>query len=489
MSEFVTENERRTSITREVDVLVCGVGPAGFGAAVSAARSGVNTLALERYGFLGGGMTALNVTNLPMYTLVPVPELGITKPLVGGVYQELVERLAKVGGAILGKDVVQYSWKGKLRGVREGGTILTNTDSESMKYTCQEMFDEANVKLLLHTIVVDAIVENNVIRGVIVENKSGRQAILAKIVIDCTGDGDVFANAGAPYEQTPGRARPKHISALGLTFEWRIAGVDMEKAFPYLENRRKMNELLDSAYARGEIPEPGPDMTAMGAGIQRRGNFFGSLAGSIGVLPYPYKWLRKGESIMWGPSISGDVTNTTDLTEAEINVREKVLPYLHWFRKNIPGFEEAYIAYTPAQIGIRESRRVVGEYILTGSGDINQGRRHRDVVARTFRWTGDTPLTDEDPLGPLFDIPYRCLVPLQIDNLLVAGRCISIDHRAATFWEPREESTAMIIGDVAGTAAALCVKSYVKPRHLDVKTLQRALTKKGFNLYQPYEYI
>lgn len=489
MNEFIGEGEKRTPVTREVDVLVCGIGPAGFSAAVSAGRGGVNTLAVERYGFLGGGLTAQNVTSLPMYTLVPVPELGITKPLAGGVYSELVKRLAKIGGAILGEDVVQYSWKGKLRGVREGGSIMTNTDSESMKYMCQEMFDEAGVKLLAHTMVVNAIVENNIIKGVIIENKSGRQAILAKVIVDCTGDGDIFSAAGAPYEQTTGRARPGHISTLGLTLEWRIAGVDMEKAFSCLKDRRKMDELLEKAYDKGEIPEPGPDMTAMGEGIYKRGHFGGSLVGSLGVFPYPYKWLRKGESLMWGPSTSGDVTNAADLTEAEIDVREKALPYLNWFRKNVPGFEEAYIAYTPAQIGIRESRRVVGEYILTGRGDIYRGKRHKDVVARIFRWTGDTPLTEEEPLGPLFDIPYRCLVPLQIDNLLVAGRCISIDHRAATFWEPREESSAMILGDVAGTAAALCVKNDVKPRYLDVKMLQRALVRKGFNLYEPTEYV
>lgn len=472
-SGSILEAERKTPIVREVDVVVCGCGPAGFGAAMAAAKGGVDTLVIERYGFLGGGFTAQGISEMPTHTLVPVPTYGLSKPLVGGVLQELVERLASIGGIVSPSDVMEYrprlAFKGHL-------PYWTNIDIEKMKYMMQVMVEEAGVGLLLHTLAVAAVVEKDAMKGVIIENKSGRQAIQAKIVIDATGDADIAAAAGAPYEQSPKtRASP-------MSLEWHLANVDAKKVpgefiDSVYSSRKEIQKLLNDAIERGELPDPNSDVSL------RRGRLgIGPPSEDVYGEP-PTRWPRHGEAKVWGTSVAGETTDTADLTNAELETRGKVLSYLNFLRKNLPSFEEAYLSYTPPQIGLRESRRVVGEYFLTGSGDITHSRRHKDVVTRVFK---DTPDSYKAP-PPLFDIPYGCLVPLKIDNLMIAGRCISIDHEAATFLEPREEPTCMILGDAAGTAAALCVKNNVKPRSLDIKLLQRTLTEKGFNLYEPVE--
>ena len=473
-NEFIVEGENRIPITKEVDVVVCGVGPAGFGAVIAAAKGGAKTLGIERYAFMGGGLTGFLVDRFPAHMLVPIPEYGLTKPLSSGVFIEWYDRLAKLGGALPRSDLEKD--RRKIAG-------MIYADPELMKFLMQEMLEESGAEVLLHTMVVDTVVENNVIRGVIIENKSGRQAILAKVVIDCTGDGDVFAAAGAPFEQTFASTQnlTRTSRAMPITLEWRLANIDAVKAVT-LVGTKKLQEMIDKATERGEISDIGPDFI-LGYNVNSR---------KLRIETPRQPW-RPGEVPMQY-AISADSTNVMDLTTAEISAREKILTFLNWVRKNVPGYEEAYVSFSGAQMGLRESRHVVGEYWLTGDGDINRARKHKDVVVRVFRGSlyirgkdGSPEVVktlSEEPQGPLFDIPYGCFVPLKIDGLLVAGRCISMDHVANLCLEPREESTCMVMGDVVGTASAMCIEQKINPRNLNVKKLQKNLEKRGFNLYE-----
>jgi len=461
MDEFIEEPEKKTPILKKVEVVVVGAGPAGFGAAMAAARNHADTLLVERYGFLGGGFTAQGVTELPVWLLTPNEAYGDKRPVVGGVIHEVIERLDQLGGVIKPLDWLKY---------KPGGESLwAELDPEMMKWVMLDMLQSAGVKLLLHSIVVSAVVENNKVKGVIVESKSGRHALLADVVVDATGDGDVAASAGAPYEKARGRL-------LAMTLQSKIANVNMEKA---AKDPNLASSSLSEAIQRGELPPAGPKMLTEDPG-----------PGMIGVWPLkigPWygRWLRKGEVNIWGPHSPGDCTDVLDLTEAEVSTRTKLLSYVEHLRRRVPGFEDAYLSWTPAQIGLRESRRILGEYFLTGDRDIEEGRTHDDVVVRSRRgdigFLGVTglPLLSRENLGPTFDIPYRCLLPLKIDGLLTSGRCISIDHKAATYFAPRDEATCMALGEAAGTAAALSSRKAVKPRDLDIGELQERLRGQG----------
>ena len=178
----------------------------------------------------------------------------------------------------------------------------------------------------------------------------------------------------------------------------------------------------------------------------------------------------------------GDFLRTLDLTNAEITARRALLPVMNFYRKYVPGYENAYLAYTGTQIGVRESRRVVGGYWLTADKDIANGLKHDDVIAKS-RAGSATDLSFYTPQNaPIFDIPYRCIVPKVINGLLIAGRCISIDHKAATLLSPRDVSTCMVLGQVAGTAAALAVKKKIQARNLDISLLQKVLREQGTNI-------
>jgi len=461
--EYITEIKKTTPVAEEVDVVVCGCGPAGFGAAYAAAQNNAKTLVIERYGSLGGGITSWLVTSMPIYQIIPIPPYGIEKPIAGGAFPELIKRLEVIGGAITSSDLDKY------RPDSEKATpTWTNVDPEMTKYMMQVMLEEVGVNILLHTLAVDVIVEDDVIKGVIIENKSGRRAILAKIVIDATGDGDVAALAGAPYEKAVGRLLP-------MTLDWRIANADFDKALPVLKDHVNMNRLIKESIDKEELPY----IPALYV-LPEQGNQTATI--NVSMFNYkagPIKWHRKGEISAWGPHIQADCTDVTDLTKAEIFARDKILPFVYFLRKNVPGCENIYLSQTPFQIGLRESRRIIGEYFLTADKDEIQGVRHRDVICRVFM--GGHIMTKEN-LKSLFDIPYRCIVPLRIDNLFIAGRCISMDHKAASLLEPREENTCMILGDVAGTAAALCIKENVRPRDLNVALLHKRLKERGYNL-------
>ena len=393
----ITEPAREISVICEKDVVVAGGGPGGIVAAIAAARTGANTILIEQQGFLGGTATAGLMNSLNGFrNQRPPNDLQTVK----GIAQEIVDELIFNGGA--------------------EGTIGTAPykvafDPEILKYVAIKMCKEAGVQLLLHTYTVDAIVENDTIKGVIIQNKSGRQAILSKIVVDATGDGDVAAAAGAPFEKV--NKVGEKMMGMSLLF--------------------KMGNIKDG----GSVGQPGVRYHRVSA------------SGYDGV-------------------------DSKDLTDAEIETHEMMMAEVKKL-KGQPGYEDVFLVQSATHIGVRETRRVIGEYMVTEEDAVND-HRFDDVIAISSNpvpgYYGKRFFFEHEG----FDIPYRALVPKKIENLLLAGRCISCEQ--VPFQSARSMAPLMAISEAAGTAAALALKHNVTPRQLDVKLLQKVLLENNNEL-------
>lgn len=419
-----------TGTPSQYEVVIVGGGTAGVAAAIAAARNDADTLLIERYGFLGGTMTAGLVN--PFMTFYAGEE-----QIIQGIFQEMLERLEDMNG---------YDEKTK------------SFDVEVMKIVLDRMIGEAGVKPLLHTCVIGTSMKANMIRGVEIHNKSGRKTVLGEVLVDSTGDGDVAVMAGAPYE----KGRTEDGLTQPMTLNFRMGGVDVEKMPP----RDVVNRLFREAKARGGITFPREHVL-----------FFSTT--------------RKGE-IHFNTTrvIKVDGTNAEDLTYAEIEARKQMIQLVRFLKERVSGFEDAYLLTSGTQVGIRETRRIVGDYVFTGE-DITKAKKFNDVIARGSYWIDIHSPTGEGqektnfymkgpPAGASYDIPYRCIVPKKVDNLLIAGRCISSTHEAQA--AIRVIPIVIAIGQAAGTAAALSVKRDVSPRELDISLLQETLRKQGANL-------
>jgi len=414
---WVTEAERKTPVVDEVDILVCGGGVAGVAAAVAAARNGAEVLLIEQYGFLGGLATGGLVITTP--------------PLNNGINSEIRQRLEEVRTYIQCEHV----------GDDPSNQGLVAVDPEILKYELVKMLLEQDVKLLFHTYVVQSIVKDDTIEGIIVENKAGRGAILAKIVVDATGDGDVSALSQAPYEmaETP----------LPITLMFNMADVDTKKALEQIGNWGRLRELVAEAVKEGEL--------SFSLGLYSKDYAPGLYAAN---LCYP------GEINVWSGSMYGiNGLNPNDLTKAEITTREHAMKLARFLKKKLRGFEKSRIEYTATQIGVRETRRVLGA--ISPSLDDVMTKKFEDTVAKPY-------------LNSEMRVPYRALVPQKVENLLVAGRCLSAKQDAMV--QLRLIPVCFATGQAAGTAAALALKGGATPRQLDVTLLQTTVTKQGMAL-------
>ncbi|MCX6375643.1 MAG: FAD-dependent oxidoreductase [Armatimonadetes bacterium] len=445
-------------IPRKYDVIVAGGGVAGIAAAVSSARLGAKTILIERYGFLGGlGTAGLVNPFMSSYT-------SDGKPLVGGFFSEICARM---------KDM--------------GGMLDRAYDPEAMKFCAQEMVLESGCELLLHSWITGARMSGPDIVGVEVLTKSGTQEFDAQVVVDATGDADVAAMAGAPYEL--GSSEDGMTQAMTLMFT--IGGVDVRKSLEYAkENPEEMR-----------FPKPSSDeaVERMMQGAIGIAGFFTKVeqAREIGEFPIPQDLVfyislpTSGQVVVNTTHIGGcDGTSSEDLTKAEIEGRRQAWALMKFFRKYVPGFENAYLLQTATQVGIRESRRVVGEYVFNAD-DVADGRKFPDAVMRSAypvdvhsptgkgykRVEESTGRSGAPPPGDWYEVPYRCLVPVEVDNLLVAGRCLSATHEGQG--AVRIMPNCMALGQAAGVAAALCVKNGMKPRILDTAMLRKHLLEQG----------
>ncbi len=446
------EYRKELPVAAEADVLVVGSGPAGLGAAIASARNGARTLLVERYGFLGGNLTAGLVG--PCMTSYSLD--GRTQ-LIRGIFEEMVLRMERIGGAIHPSKVAASTEYCGF--ITYGHDKVTPFDPEAAKLVAMEMCLEAGVELRLHTLVVDAVTSGDVLTGVVAASKSGLEVLRGTVTVDCSADGDVAARAGAPFEM----GRPSDGLMQPMTLFFRVANVDDERVKAYVaahpEDYRPFASIVQQARARGEFPIP------------RRG---------VGL----YRTLEPG---VWRINttriqrLAG--TSAHDLTQAEIEGRRQVKTLLAFFRKWLPGFERCELLDTAAQIGVRETRRIAGEYTLTLE-DLARGTEFDDVVALAgypvdiHSPTGDGGgATGELETANIYEIPYRCLVPLKVEQLLVAGRSLSATHEALA--AVRVMPPAMAMGQAAGTAAALAATTGTPPRRIPVVELQSRLLRQG----------
>jgi len=357
----------------------------------------------------------------------------------GGLFQEFKERMREVKGLSLS---------------------CVGFDLEVTKRVMEQMLSEAGVTLRYHTFICKAVVEENAVKGVITESKSGREAFLARRVIDATGDADVAADAGCPFEK--GRSEDGLLQPASLMF--RMGGVDTERApgIPSFESRVGLpkgdaHSLAREAVKAGKLPQNCEHVLI-------------------------YHLPRPGQVLINMTNVTGiDGTSADHLTRAEVEARAQLEPIAQFLRENVPGFEQAYVLDSGALIGIRETRRVKGEYMLTGE-DVLEAKTFPDGILRAR-----FPVDIHDPKGhagdssrlprDFYEIPYRSLVPLGVENLLIAGRPISATHQAHA--SLRVMPICMGIGQAAGLAAALSIREAVSPRDLDVELLRSELRKTG----------
>ena len=441
---------------RRFDVLVVGGGNAGCAAAVAAARHGARTMLVERYGFLGGTATAAMVG--PWMTF----HSG-SKRIVGGIAQEIVERLERKGAS-----------PGHVADSSDYVDTITPFDPEIHKALLFEMMRESGVQLLLHAYFLKAIAAGDGVEGAVFATIGGEREYRAAVTIDATADALVAASAGAATQvgDEHGRVQPASLM-------FRLSHVDLEKTASYV--RMHPDQMRTSLKAHERAARA---LTAV-AGLYDLWND-ACTSGQVSVprevvsfFATPYD----DEVTVNMTRVTGiDPLDPDDVTRAEVEARLQVMQLLDFFRTRVPGFERCRLAATGAQIGIRESRRIAGEYTLTRE-DVLQGRSFSDAVAQSaypidiHNPAGSGTTTHRLQQGAAYQIPYRCLVPERVDRLLVAGRCISTTHEALA--STRLTPTVMTLGQAAGTAAALAAASGTRVRDLDGALLRQTLERDG----------
>jgi len=451
VAKYITEAKRETEVALEADVVVAGGGPFGFPAAIAAARNGMETVLVEHYSAFGGVGTS-GLCNVWMGT---VPQVD------GGIYRELKTRQMSAGGLIDG--------------------YYATFDPEVARIIMNEMVEEAKVKPLLYTTAVDVVVEGSKVKGIITESKSGRQAILGKIVIDATGDGDVAVRAGASYEATELSNREPS------TLCFAIGGVDTDLLLRFPQEKPEWGA------RRGTLPDfqanPYPRYVMVPKPLIMEARERGELEAEIEHIVVHVEdrtAIKTGVVSINSAHLTGDACNNEDLTSMEILARKQNMSITKFMKNNVPGFENCFLAYNAVTMGVRETRRIVGDYVLTKE-DLLTSKKFEDTIANNrFPMQGHGPGVGftQVELPHAYSIPYRTLLPKGLDNILVGGRDISSEHMA--LMSHRTMPCCMALGQAAGTATALSIKNKVTPRDLDVKLLQKTLMEQeaALNLYK-----
>jgi len=403
----VIEPSRTIDVIESADIVILGGGPAGCAAAVAAGRLGADVLLIERYGCLGGMATGGLVILLDSYGMRG-------EILMSGLAVEFLDRLKERNA------VRTPEW------FRLENPVYC---PETLKYISLVMAEQARCRFLFHAWAVNAIVKNDRIDAVIIESKSGRQAIQGKMFIDCTGDGDSAEWAGVPHENTR--------SPFGLGLDAQITNVDFNSFRAFTKNHKEQwDKLVEKAKEADVTLRPTAGWRNDRAWINTK---------------YP-----------------GDALDVGDLTKCEIEMRKHLMRFYEFYRANVPGFENATFLNTASQVGTRESRRIIGDYVMKDA-DV-PGGRFDDSIGTGVAWTGPQA-------GKPFDFPYRSLVPKKINNLLFAGRCISSDHTAHQ--NTRVIPNCWVTGQGAGAAAALSLRERCAPSKLAIDRIQTALRKQG----------
>jgi hypothetical protein len=452
MMKHIQESPRSTPVIAETEVLVVGSGPAGLAAAIASAREGVKTMLVERYGCFGGAITHVGVNSIAWYRYE-----GTTD--VEGIGIEFERRAAELSR--------------NRKSPFERSDLI---DTELFKYVADQFIQERNIEPLLHCYAVDAILEGRTIRGIITESKSGRQAILAERVIDATGDADIAVLSGVPYHKTP------KDEMLGVTVIFSCSGVNVDRFLEYVQQHPAtfgdwgenwnikttgkedglfspyLEEPFKRAREDGLIPA---DLTSIGGTWSRLTD--ACEATSLNMV-YMFDY---------------DGTDVRDLTRAEIDGRHQALLAVEALRKYVAGFEDANLRNFGMSLGIRDSRKIIGQYALT-EHDVRNQARFDDSIGIFPEFLDGYGVLVLPTTGRYFQVPYGILVPENVENLLVAGRCVSGDklsHAAL-----RSMMCCTVTGQGAGVAAAISVKEGVCCSYVDISQVQKVLKKQGVRI-------
>jgi hypothetical protein len=447
----IAESAREIGVRKETDVLIIGGGPSGIMAALAAAEDGLNVMLIESRSFVGGNMT------------IGLPILGFLgqkgNQIIKGLPQKLIDRLKAVQASSEHRPCPLHM-------------SLTLVEPEAVKTVALQMLVEAKVDVLFYAFCAGVVMEGDELKGVIIESKAGREAILAKTVIDCSGDADVAFRAGVPceYGNEQGGVQPP-------TLMFCLGGVDTEKLRTSVaeEPRTYLTDFIPAEYFGQNNQFVLVGMRNLVKKAQEDGL---TLTTERTIL---ITGLRKGE--VWVNMTRVNGVNGTDpgsLTYGEIEGRRQIHDIQQYLVEYVPGFENAYFLKTAPFLGIRETRRIQGLYTMTRE-DIMSCRHFEDSIA-----VASYPLDIHHPqgggctlewCGDCYDIPYRALIPQKIRNLIVAGRCISTTHEAMS--AIRVMAPCMAMGEAAGRAAKLAIRQGVQPADIEVKQLQQELLQKG----------
>ncbi len=426
--------EKTLSVKNSYDVIVAGAGPAGICAAVAAARKGAKVALIERYGVVGGNLT-----------------VGYVGPILG-----------MVGRGTMRDEIVRQLGVPQNDMIGETGRAH---DFENAKLVLSEFVNHDNIDVYLQSSVFDVVREGGKITGIILATNEGNFALTAKVFIDATGDGILATLAGAEVAKgrEDGLMQP-------VTLEFTIDGVDESKAIICIGDVDdvKLGDERFLDYCRrcaeeGKLP---PHLAA--------------------VRLHPS--VNRGERQVNTTQANGvDITKVGDIYPADLELRRQIEMLVNFFRKNVPGYENCRCVGSGTTTGVRETRRVMGDYVITAE-ELADGKRFDDVIVHNAEFIVDI----HNPAGAgqaeekiqyckPYDLPYRCFVPLGLTNLYVAGRCISGTHRAHASY--RVMSICMAMGEAVGIAAALCAEKDCQTRELDVKELQKVMTESGIELF------
>jgi hypothetical protein len=450
--DYIKEENRNIPILDKCNVLVVGGGPSGLSAAVSAARSGVDVILMEKFGCFGGVITTVGMETIAWYRYegtIDSEGIGIE-----------MERMAdKMGGTIK----FPYNDSECL-------------DAEYFKYVADKLVLDNNIRPYLHIYAVEVIMEDNIIKGVITESKSGRMAILADRVIDCTGDADIAYLAGNDCSILSKAERMSVTSVINC------AGVNKEKFLDYASKKKATyadwgddwtqeasedNKKLLSPYLSKEF-DKAKEMNV----IPKDSNINGSWS------TITDEGEAKNLNLVHIRNI--DATNVKDLTKAEMEGRKEGLNAIAALKATVPGFENAKLRNYGMTLGVRDTRKIVGKYNLTKNDVMNQAK-FNDTIGIFPEFIDGYSILTLPTSGRYFQVPYRCLIPDKIDNLLVAGRCVAGDKTSHAAM--RNMMACTVTGQGAGVAAAISFKNNKNTQEIDIKLIQEELLKQKVRLY------